>query len=139
MWRRTNLKTAPHVLWEPAQSKCINTSMKHWPQLLPQEPLSVDTITIIAGYDCYQKQITMNQPPLITINNHQSVRKLLQKLLQIWQDNLKSFRLSSQSTVGGSKIDANRGLLGHDELSSNGKRMRVLRVTFQLEPLTGQK
>ena len=47
--------------------------------------------------------------------------------------------LSSQRTVGGSKIDTNRGLLCHDELSSkNWKRMRVLRVTFQLEQMPGQ-
>ena len=69
----------------------------------------------------------------------QTALRLLLKAVQIWEGPPKSPRKSSQRTVGGSKIDTNRGLLCHDELSSkNWKRMRVLRVTFQLEQMPGQ-
>ena len=59
------------------------------------------------------------------MNKHrnQAVPKLLYKPADVGRT-----PESSQGTVGGSKIDTNRSLLGHDELSSkNGKRMRLLR------------
>ena len=60
----------------------------------------------------------------------QTALRLLLKPVQIWEGPPKSSRKSSQRTVGGSKIDTNRVLLGHDELGSKMEKNEITKVHF---------